>query len=292
MNDRETIDYDPAEALLQEGRSELSKGNFDKARWYFEQVLVRRPDDARALLGMSYITRQTEPPPDGGDAVLGAQTQIVELVREKRYEEALDVLRREALTQPDNTTIAKSVAHLETHLLRRRLRTLGGPEATWVPTPDAPDTPVVALLDGRRPIREVIERSSAGRDETLRQLVVLLDEELIRRAGDGGDFGPDSNGDGEPDDSNVDPSGQRVGEAPTGEGPALRDPDDVPRIVRADTRVRPPSLDVDRRALGSVPDTSAMSGAPVAGRLLALLVLIAVLVAVAYVALYAPAHGG
>ena len=118
MSGRRTIDYDPVEALLDQGRRDLTAGDAEKARWCFEEVLRRRPTNARALLGMSYVERHSERPIGDGASILSADLEVVRLVKDKRYEEALDLLRRERLARPNDKALEKSIEHLKRHIER------------------------------------------------------------------------------------------------------------------------------------------------------------------------------
>ncbi|MEM7608818.1 MAG: hypothetical protein AAF411_26020 [Myxococcota bacterium] len=123
MSGRQTVDYDPVEALLEQGRRDLAAGDHEKARWCFEEVLRRRPDDPRASLGLRYVTRKSERP--GSAAILQADVRVVELVRAKRYEEALELLERERLVRPDDAALERSIEHLRGHLERAPRRRSG-----------------------------------------------------------------------------------------------------------------------------------------------------------------------
>lgn len=126
MSNRETLDYDPVDALIEQGRRELAAGKIEKARWCFEEVLTRRPDEPRALLGLSYAARKSEAPgteankaeQEGAASVLSAEVEVVVLVREKRYDEALAKLRAELTKRPDDAALLRSIAHLEQHINR------------------------------------------------------------------------------------------------------------------------------------------------------------------------------
>ncbi|MFK7998218.1 MAG: hypothetical protein AB8H86_01430 [Polyangiales bacterium] len=142
MSNRETLDYDPVDALIEQGRRELTDGNIEKARWCFEEVLRRRPDEPRALLGLSYAARKSDMPPSMDEAseaeqkaeladaasVLSVDVEVVVLVREKRYGEALVKLRAELSKRPDDPVLLRSIAHLEQHISRASARP--GPSAS------------------------------------------------------------------------------------------------------------------------------------------------------------------
>ncbi|MBX3249358.1 MAG: hypothetical protein KF901_19430 [Myxococcales bacterium] len=191
---RQTVDYDPVEELVEAGRRELALGHLERARWCFEEVLSRQPDHARALLGLSYVTRQSDPPPAGGAALLGSENAVIALVREKRYEEALELLERTRLERPSDEAVLKSIAHLEMHLERRRLRVLGGLDAVlrWRVGVKR-DGAFAELCDGRRSVAEVLALTQLSRQEALRMLVALQKAGALERS-DGGDFGAEETG--------------------------------------------------------------------------------------------------
>lgn len=136
MSNRETLDYDPVDALIEQGRRELAAGKIEKAQWCFEEVLRRRPDEPRALLGLSYAARKSESPPssdaneaaerqdqlEGAASVLSVDVEVVDLVREKRYSEALQKLRAELTKRPEDRALLRSIAHLERHIGRASAR--------------------------------------------------------------------------------------------------------------------------------------------------------------------------
>lgn len=140
MSNRETLDYDPVDALIEQGRRELTEGKIDKARWCFEEVLRRRPDEPRALLGLSYARRKSDMPPSMDEAseaeqknqladaasVLSVDVEVVVLVREKRYGEALVKLRAELAKRPDDAVLLRSITHLEQHISRPSARPAPG----------------------------------------------------------------------------------------------------------------------------------------------------------------------
>ncbi|HJL05124.1 MAG TPA: hypothetical protein RMH85_15235 [Polyangiaceae bacterium LLY-WYZ-15_(1-7)] len=176
---RETIDYDPIEELVEAGRRELSNGDMERARWCFEEALSRQPGHPRAMLGLSYVERHeqrhTGPPPSGSAAVLSSDLEVIALVREKRYEDALAVLRDEAEARPDDAAIAKSIAHLEQHLARRYEKQLGGPSVRLRLVGEAPPSlaSIRGHLDGDTTLADALARSGLPPLETLAVLLEL-----------------------------------------------------------------------------------------------------------------------
>ncbi len=187
---RETIDYDPIEELVTEGRRALAAGELEHARWCFEEVLSRRADHPRALLGLSYVLRKSNmPPADGGEAIIGADLEVVALVREKRYVDAIALLQRELLVRPNDPTLQKSITHLQSHVRRRTIQKLGGPKARLELADDGMGLgdELRDLLNGERTLDALLEESSLGADETARTLEVLHDAGRILRLDE---FGP------------------------------------------------------------------------------------------------------
>lgn len=160
MSNRETLDYDPVDALIEQGRRELTDGKIDKARWCFEEVLRRRPDEPRALLGLSYARRKSDMPPSMDEAseaeqknqladaasVLSVDVEVVVLVREKRYGEALVKLRVELAKRPDDPVLLRSITHLEQHISRASARPApGSSEESPVAEEPQPETSIPKL---------------------------------------------------------------------------------------------------------------------------------------------------
>ncbi len=192
---RQTVDYDPIEELVEAGRRELAQGNLQRAKWFFEEVLARQPEHARALLGLSYVTRHSDRPAESGAALMEAQLEVVTLVREKRYEEALELLQRARFERPTDAAVLKSIAHLEMHLERRRMRILGGPDAILALRSDVvgDEGTLAGLIDGHRTVAHILATTRLPRLEALRELVALRDDNLLVRV-DGGDFGSEHTG--------------------------------------------------------------------------------------------------
>jgi hypothetical protein len=192
---RQTVDYDPIEELVEAGRRELAQGNLQRAKWFFEEVLARQPEHARALLGLSYVTRHSDRPAESGAALMEAQLEVVTLVREKRYEEALELLQRARFERPTDAAVLKSIAHLEMHLERRRLRILGGPDAILALRSDVvgDEGTLAGLIDGHRTVAQILATTRLPRLEALRELVALREDNLLVRS-DGGDFGSEHTG--------------------------------------------------------------------------------------------------
>lgn len=262
---RETIDYDPIEELVAEGRRALKEGELEHAKWCFEEVLSRRADHPRALLGLKYVTRQSGAPSSPPD-VMDADLHIVELVKDKRYEEAIEVIERELLTRPSDPILTKSLAHLRGHIRKRYLQQLGGRDSVHqLADPQGLAPELVALFDGERTLGEVLD-ARGDEDETLRLLVALADELRLLRVDD---YGPSNEPPSLPPPSSAGqvaaPAGPKVPQVP-------RVPEGMALEIDTEAMVAEPAA--DRGAVAREPtDRSAPLGAPspdVTGRLQAM----------------------
>lgn len=107
---------------------------------------------------------------------------LVSLLRERRYEEALELLYRERELHPDDAAITRSIRHLKEHLTMRYGRELGSFDA--VPVAVVPeemraklsmqDRHVLRLIDGLATYGDIVVGSQLGRYETCRALTLLL----------------------------------------------------------------------------------------------------------------------
>lgn len=179
MGVKETIDYDPTEELVEEGRRALAEGRTDEARFAFEEVLRRRADHPRALLAMSYLDRsRSDVPPSPANGVLSIDEAIVTLVQQKKYEEALELLDRARLERPDDEAVQRSRDHIRAHLMKKWTKLLGGDQA------------MVALYEPnmehalglRMPAKlsELLADEDEDPFETLRTLVSWKEQKLLR----------------------------------------------------------------------------------------------------------------
>ncbi len=179
MGVKETIDYDPTEELVEEGRRALADGRTDEARFAFSEVLKRRPDHPRALLAMSYLDRsRSDVPPAPAKGVLSIDEEIVALVQQKEYEEALVLLERARVERPDDEAVQRSREHIRSHLMKKWKKALGG------------DSAMVALFEPnmdhslglRMPAKlsELLDDEDEDPFETLRTLAAWNEEGLLR----------------------------------------------------------------------------------------------------------------
>lgn len=179
MSVKETIDYDPTEELVEEGRRALAEGRTDEARFAFEEVLRRRADHPRALLAMSYLDRsRSDVPPAPAQGVLSIDEEIVTLVQQKEYEEALVLLERARLERPDDEAVQRSRDHIRNHLMSKWIKALGSEDA------------MVALIEPnmehslglRMPAKlsELLDDEDEEPFETLRTLIAWKEDGLLR----------------------------------------------------------------------------------------------------------------
>jgi tetratricopeptide (TPR) repeat protein len=196
------------EVLLAEGLDLYGRNRVAEAVRRWEEVLVLAPDEARAL---DYIRCATYAPPpisssapetspeppsiqpaafEAADEVAATTVNrevLVELLRGKRYEEALRWLDAELRRRPTDAALARSVALLEDHLARRYERQLGdldrvlcvqaSPPALRRLSPEL--ARMVELVDGRASLRDVLARTTLRAHEARRALSVLIEQAIV-----------------------------------------------------------------------------------------------------------------
>lgn len=179
MGVKETIDYDPTEELVEEGRRALAAGRTDEARFAFQEVLKRRPDHPRALLAMSYLDRsRSDVPPSPGDGVLSIDEEIVTLVQQKKYEEALELLDRARIERPDDEPVKRSRDHIRAHLMKKWTKVLGGEQAMVALYEPNMEHQLGLKLPAK--LAELLEDEDEDPFEMLRTLVAWKEEKLLR----------------------------------------------------------------------------------------------------------------
>jgi len=112
-----------------------------------------------------------------GSAAL-VRADVLVLLREKRYEEALAVLYRARADQPDNTELQKSIDQIKEFLIGAYAKRLGGLDQVARPIPvTASRSPDVVLLsryiDGVSTFGDIAQMSPLGQLRTLQILVGL-----------------------------------------------------------------------------------------------------------------------
>jgi hypothetical protein len=119
---------------------------------------------------------------------------VVQLLREKRYDEALSVLYAARAEAPQDRDLQRSIAQLKEFLVGRYAKQLGGMDRVAGPIPlsavRSPDAMVVTrYVDGRSTFGDIAQSSPLGQLRTLQVLVALYasgDTEPPRAADDAG----------------------------------------------------------------------------------------------------------
>lgn len=112
-----------------------------------------------------------------GNAAL-VRADVLVLLREKRYEEALAVLYRARADQPDNSELQKSIDQIKEFLIGAYAKRLGGLDQVAKPIPvTASRSPDVVLLsryiDGTSTFGDIAQMSPLGALRTLQIMVGL-----------------------------------------------------------------------------------------------------------------------
>lgn len=191
---QQTVDYDPLDALIRAGHQHVIAERFEDARRCFEEVLARRPTHREALAGLEALElRGQSAPPSAPPIALDSEevsvgiapsmeSKIVRLVRDKRYEDALEALYRAREANRDDAAVARSIRHIKTHLQRRYLRSI---DLDAIPrlldeSPDDGDGAIVAgWIDGIGTYDDILQVSPLGRFRTLRALHRMLEDGML-----------------------------------------------------------------------------------------------------------------
>lgn len=109
---------------------------------------------------------------------------ILEAVRERRHDDALELLQRASVEHPRQPEIAASIHALRTHLQHRYVEALGGAACVLRPDDACPEQEVdehlvMRLVDGRASVEQIVSASSLGRFRALRALVSLYRDRLV-----------------------------------------------------------------------------------------------------------------
>jgi hypothetical protein len=138
---------------------------------------------------------KVEPPPEArqrrtNEAGGLVRAQIESLLKEKRYEDALDYLHLSRWSIPDESGLSRGIQLLKDRLQKRYFHTVGDPDRIphVVATPDHPgwqkltddEHHLLRLVDGVSSFSDIITASRLGRFATYRALHHLLTEELIQ----------------------------------------------------------------------------------------------------------------
>jgi TolA-binding protein len=132
----------------------------------------------------------TEPPSENRPAGAGLdRTYLTQLLKERRYEEALDIVLKARLQNPNDPAVSRSVRLLKDRLTLKYSERVGSldriPECRL--SDDVIETMtftfeergVLALVDGIATFGDIVDASPQGQFATYRALSLLLDREVI-----------------------------------------------------------------------------------------------------------------
>jgi len=182
---RRTLDYDPVPALIAEGNAHAARGDDALAVRCWEEALRHREDatlrERLRALGSDPLVEREELVVSGvRELPRDAELEVVALVQDRRYEEALDALREVHGSRPGDVAVARSIRHLKRHLegiYRRELE--GGALRMCAPPRDAEQEVVARWVDGVATLEDVLDVSPLGRFRTLRTLATARREGLL-----------------------------------------------------------------------------------------------------------------
>ena len=204
----ETSQRASVDELLQKGIELYGLNKTADAIHCWQEALALAPEDQRAIDYLESAGVKPAPPPQRGrvitlhpgreprppqsslpliglddlDAVAVDRDELVRLLREKRYEEALLFLYKERDRVPHDTSLTRGIHALKDHLTTRYARELGSLDlAPQVVARDeelrrlAPEQrEVVRLIDGVATYGDILVSSRLGRFETYRTLALML----------------------------------------------------------------------------------------------------------------------
>src|SRR3954468_15966071 len=138
-------------------------------------------------------------PPKNGTPGNGAsrpsldRSKLTRLLKERRYEEALEMLLRARTQAPDDPTISRSVRLLKDKLTIKYAEAVGSLDLVAHCTiPDAAlsslslsfeERGVLALVDGIATFGDVVDASPHGKFATYRALATFLEKGIVARSG-------------------------------------------------------------------------------------------------------------
>jgi len=138
-------------------------------------------------------------PPKNGSPGNGAsrpsldRTKLTKLLKERRYEEALDMLLKARQQAPDDPTISRSVRLLKDKLTIKFAEAVGSMDVVVRCTiPDAAlsslslsfeERGVLALVDGIATFGDIVDASPHGKFATYRALATFLEKGIVARSG-------------------------------------------------------------------------------------------------------------
>lgn len=124
--------------------------------------------------------RFTEPRPAAADGV--DRVELGLLLSQKRFDEALAMLLEAQRTAPDDAALARGIAAIQEHLVKRFARWIGGLDRVLVqvmdPEPEIRRSPrfshVLDLVGDGAALQEILEGTQLSRHETTRLLSALM----------------------------------------------------------------------------------------------------------------------
>lgn len=197
---------DEVEQLLAEGLDLFGRGRAEEAIVCWRRVLELVPNHPEALdylhdagadsreafapLSSGVIDLKTRLPRPAAlprNDVQAEGRHILELIKARRYEEALEALYEARSLRPTDPSLSRSIRHIKGRLLRRYLRSLGGldacpslcsqrlPEASWTEE----EQEVLKLIDGISTYGDIVDISTLGRFQTLKVLRSLVERDIV-----------------------------------------------------------------------------------------------------------------
>ncbi len=178
---------DRVETLLEEGLELYGRGLEERAIAAWREALSLRPDSVRARDYLEAAGALSEHPPEPTWEPSNAEVtesqrvrrEVLQLVRDKRYDDALRVLYADRLRRPDDPALTRSIQHLKAKVVEDSILRLGDMSRAPAPVRDLgtldPETRLVArLADGIASLADIAESAPLGRERTLRALVRLF----------------------------------------------------------------------------------------------------------------------
>ncbi|MEZ4224868.1 MAG: hypothetical protein R3B13_28200 [Polyangiaceae bacterium] len=172
------------ERLLAEGLDHYAARREEEAIAAWQRVLMLAPDHPQALDYLRAAGAEPEPRPLAPVIDLEERrpkdanawrNQVVEAVRERRYEQALEILEAAREQNPGDPSVGKSISNLKSKLVVVYAEQLGSLDT--VPTPakdwgtkDPEALAVLGFVDGVCSYDEILDASPLGRFRSLRVL--------------------------------------------------------------------------------------------------------------------------
>jgi hypothetical protein len=174
------------EQLLQEGLDLFQAGMADHAVSVWTEVLHIEPNEPRAL---EYL-RNAGVGAEAGGEEQGMQpgavrVELEQLLAERRYEEALQLLYAARRATPDAAEISRGIQLIKQRLIKRYLHQIGNldqvpraAEGLDTGTLHDEEVELVRLADGISSFGDIAHESRLGRFETYKRLAALIASRL------------------------------------------------------------------------------------------------------------------